>query len=430
VSSLHHLPPLPLFAMHKLRSVLNRRSHRQIPVLAGTEVADDGASVLSSQSIDSRLTQLPVALLTQFRVATLTRLPLETIAQLPPETIARLPSETLAQLPVETLIRLPIDTLARLPTETLAKLPPSVLSDLPVEVLEPLPPAVLAQLPVKTLAQLPLDTIIQLPPKTIVQLPLETLLELPGESFARLGPDLLAQLEPSILASLLDKKPTIPRGHLLSKLAPPFLSAVICQDRRLLRYLRPELIAELDADVFADFTLEQCSKFLPMSLLQKPPPEFLGKLPESSRNGLLSSLGGSVPSQRDRLASSPGPILAEIETLLLPYFKQGEEDLLKLGTSPASSRLAIEAREILAATNALMGRWELANEHGRAAVDEFYALAGRGSEPVLGAIALMVRIGELAGDDDDAECWRDMLPENQEVCSLLGVVKTNVAAVE
>ncbi|KAK3345897.1 hypothetical protein B0T25DRAFT_550588 [Lasiosphaeria hispida] len=413
--------------MHKLRSVIKRRSHRQI-VPARAEVADDGASILSSQSIDSRLTQLPVALLTKFRVATLTRLPLETIAQLPPETIARLPIETLSQLPVETLVRLPIDTLARLPSETLTQLPPSVLSDLPLEVLEQLPPTTLAGLPVKTLAQLPLDSIIQLPPETIVQLPLETLLELPGESYARLRPDLLAQLEPFILASLLDRKPTIPRGHLLSKLAPPFLSAVICQDRRLLRYLRPELISELDAAVFADFTVEQCSKFLPMSLLQKPPPEFLEKLPESSRNGLLSSLRASVPSQRDRLATSPGAILAEVETLLLPYFKQPEEELLKLRGSPTSSRLAIEAREIVAATNALMGRWKLANEHGRAAVDEFYALAGRGSSPVLGAIALMVRICELAGDDDDAECWRDMLPANQEICSLLGVVKTNVVA--
>src|SRR5262249_55934256 len=131
------------------------------------------------------------------------------------------------------------------------------------------------------------------------------------------------------------------------------------------------------------------------------------------------------PLQRDRLATIPGAILAEIETLLLPYFNQTERQ-----EAVRPKDMLAEAHGILAAANAIMESWDLANEHGRAAVNGFYEIAGRGSPQVLCAIALMVRIGELAGDDDDAECWREMLPENQEVSSLLGTVRTDTLSVE
>ncbi|KAK3372672.1 hypothetical protein B0H63DRAFT_527499 [Podospora didyma] len=114
----------------------------------------------------------------------------------------------------------------------------------------------------------------------------------------------------------------------------------------------------------------------------------------------------------------------EIKAILEPccakdLSEPSDEDMME------EEKLHSSAHLILAATNAWMRCYDKANEHGEKAVDRFHKLTGRDSADTRGAIALMARVSELRRHED-AQFWREMLPNDTTIMSLLGPVQTTV----
>ena len=114
-----------------------------------------------------------------------------------------------------------------------------------------------------------------------------------------------------------------------------------------------------------------------------------------------------------------GDLEARISRLLIPYAVDDRTPLAEDGSNSRTPEQGLESHEILAATYALVKKWELAYNYAQKAIDGHYDLTGRDSDATMNAIGLMALICKRAGNDD-AEYWFEMLPMEKTFATLLG----------